>query len=75
MNTQKWQAQNFEKKSGSEKTSFKKSSKMSHDIFFFIFGIILEPIEGLKLGQVAYFQKCLFFGGKRSKVNFGPFWT
>ena len=31
------------------------------------------PVKGLKLGQVAYFQKCLFFGGKMAKVNFGPF--
>ena len=41
-------------------------------IFFFIFGMILEPIEGLKLGQVAYFQKCLFFWWQEVK---GQFWS
>ena len=42
--------------------------------FFFFFGIILEPIEVLKLGQVSYFQKCLFEvtrGQKPILVHFG----
>ena len=64
----------WKKNLGLKKHLLKKALKRPM-IFFFIFGMILEPIEGLKLGQVAYFQKCLFFGGKRSKVNFGPFWT
>ena len=35
--------------------------------------MILVPIDGLKLIQVAYFQKCLFLGGMRIKVDFDLF--
>ena len=34
--------------------------------------MILEPIERLKLGQVACFQKCLFFWYQEVK---GQFWS
>ena len=64
MSTQKWQARNFDEKidhsvegqigsfRGLKRHFLDKSFKTLSD--FFIFGILLEPIEGLKLGQVTY---------------------
>ena len=48
--------------------------KKAPSLDFFFFGIILEPIEVLKLGQISYFQKCLFEvtrGQKPILVHFG----
>ena len=64
----------FRKKFWARKTTFWKKALKRFIRYFCIFGMILEPIEGLKLVQVADFQK-LFLDGKRSKVNFGPFWV
>ena len=82
MNTQKWQTQSFLKKLDpsawdqnssfwARKSTFWKKT-LKHLITFFIFGINLYLIQKLKLGQVAHFEKCLLFGSKKSKVNFGP---
>ena len=81
-NTKTRHVQNFNKKltvllglrysfQGPKKQILEKALKLD----FSYFGMILVPIDGLKLIQVAYFQKCLFLGGKRIKVDFDLFWA
>ena len=56
----KWQAQNFEKKKIQPPccgSNFQLKEKVLKRLirFFLNFGMVLEPIERFKLGQVAFF--------------------